>query len=248
MRGQRESGRIAGRRDALDRRAARILEAEQAGDLVERLAGGVVAGGGEPLGDAVLAEHDALGVAAADQQRQVRRLELGCRRATRCTRGRRGARRRRSAAPRASAALVAYMVPTIRQPARPGSPRDRDGIDGVPAAGHGSERGVDHGGESLEMGASRQLGNDTAVDGVQGDLRRHHRGTDLAAVGEHRRRGLVAGGLDREEIQADGYSIEGPPPTPATSRPLRIAVNPRLNSGAWMLSLHMITASSPLSV
>ena len=140
------------------------------------------------------------------------------------------------------------MVPTIRQPARPGPARDRDGVDGVPAAGHGRERGVDDGGEPLEVGARGQLGDDTAVDGVQGDLRRHHRRTDLAAVGEHRRRGLVAGGLDGEEVQADGYSIEGPPPTPATSRPLRIAMKPRLNSGAWMLSLHMITASSPLSV
>ena len=77
MRGQRESRRVAATRDPLDRRAARILEAEQARDLVEGLAGGVVAGGGEPLGDAVLAEHDTLGVAAADQQREVRRLEVG---------------------------------------------------------------------------------------------------------------------------------------------------------------------------
>ena len=139
-------------------------------------------------------------------------------------------------------------MPDDQAPGQAGPPGDRDGVDGIPSAGHRSERRIDHGGEPLQVGARRELGNDAAVHRVQGDLRRHHRGTHLASVGEHRRRGLVAGCLDREEIQADGYSIEGLPPTPATSKPLRIAVNRRLNSGAWMLSLHMITASSPLSV
>jgi hypothetical protein len=98
------------------------------------------------------------------------------------------------------------------------------------------------------MRTRRELRHDSTMSRVQRDLRRHHRRAHLASVGEHRGGGLVAGGLDREEIQADGYSIDGAPPTPATSMPLRIMLKPRLNPGAWMLSLHMITASSPLSV
>ena len=129
-----------------------------------------------------------------------------------------------------------------------GPARHRDCVDGVPATLDRREGRVDHRGKPFEMRSRGQLGHDTTVDRVQRDLRGHDRGTDLAAVREHRRRGLVAGGLDGEEVQADGYSIDGAPPTPATSRPLRIALKPRLNSGAWMLSLHMITASSPLSV
>ena len=245
---QREARGIAGRRDPLDRRAARVLEAEQPRDLVERLAGGVVAGGRQPLGDTVLAEHDALGVAAADQQRQVRRLQVGV--------GEPGAvhvpgevrdaddRAARGRSPRRSHTWCRRSG----SPARPGPRVTATASMASQPPGTGAERCVDDGGEPLEVRARRQLGNDTAVGRMQGDLRRHHRRTHLAAVGEHRRRGLVAGGLDGQEIQADGYSIEGPPPTPATSRPLRIALKPRLNSGAWMLSLHMITASSPLSV
>ena len=38
---------------------ARIFEAEQTRDLVERLAGRIVASCREPFGNAVLAEHDA---------------------------------------------------------------------------------------------------------------------------------------------------------------------------------------------
>ena len=186
-------------------------------------------------------------MAAADQQREVRRLELGIRepRAVHVA-GEVGDADDRQAAGERGARRVHRADDQAARQAR--SPGDGHGIDRVPAAGHRRERRVDHGGEPLEVCARRELGNHPAVHRMQGDLRRHHRGADLAAVGEHRRRGLVAGGFDGEEIQADGYSIEGPPPTPATSSPLRIAVNPRLNSGAWMLSLHMITASSPLSV
>jgi hypothetical protein len=39
------------------------------------------------------------------------------------------------------------------------------------------------------------------VRGVELDLRRDHRGHDLTAVAEHRGRGLVAAGLDGEEVQ-----------------------------------------------
>ena len=245
--GHREPGGITRRRDPLDRRTARVLQAEEAGDLVEGFACGVVPGGRQPFGDAVLAEHDALGVSTADQQGQVRRLQVGvgepC--AVHVPGEVRDADDRKPAGQRGAGGVHGA---DDQASGEPGTSGHGDGVDGVPAAGDRRKRGLDDGGEPLEVGARGQLGDDTAVDRVQGNLRRHHRRTHVTAVGKHRRCGLVAGGFDGQEVQADGYSIEGPPPTPATSRPLRIATKPRLNPGAWMLSLHMITASSPLSV
>ena len=205
-------------------------------------------GGREALGDAVLAKQDALGVSAADQQGQVGRLEIvvGEPGAVHVPGEVRDADDRQPPGHRCALSHT-WCRRSGSRPARDlGSrPRHRWRPN---HPGPARARRPRPWPKPLQVGASRQLGNDPAVDRVQSDLRRHHRGADLAVVGEHRRRGLVTGGLDGEEIQADGYSIEGPPPTPATSRPLRIAVKRRLNSGAWMLSLHMITASSPLSV
>ena len=61
--------------------------------------------------------------------------------------------------------------------------------------------GVDGRADGLEVGAGGELGDDTAVRRVERDLRGDDRADDLAAVAEHRGRGLVAAGLDGEEVQ-----------------------------------------------
>jgi hypothetical protein len=49
--------------------------------------------------------------------------------------------------------------------------------------------------------ACGELGDDATVRRVERDLRGDDRGDDLAPVAEDRGRGLVAAGLDGEEIQ-----------------------------------------------
>ena len=125
--------------------------------------GGVVAGGGQALGNAVLAEDErtrcghrspaARGTAARDRGRRARR----------CTRARQGARRRRSGARGPGRRSVAYMVPTIRQPARPGPRVTAMASMSSHPPGHRRQRGIDHRREALEVGTRRQLGNDAAV-------------------------------------------------------------------------------------
>ena len=132
--GQWKPGWVARRSDPLDRRPSRIFQTKQTRNLVERLAGGVIAGGGKPFGDAVLTEQDALGVPSAHQQRQVRGLELAVRepRAVhvsgqvrhpndRHAAGDGGARRVHGADDQASG--------------QPRPPRHGDRVDGIPAAG-----------------------------------------------------------------------------------------------------------------
>src|SRR5207302_9633190 len=123
----------------------------------------------------------------------------------------------------------------------------RHRVEVGPSAGQGVERRVDGGGDRLQVGASRQLGDDATVVGMQRHLRRHHRGEHLTSVTQHRGGGLVAGGLDGEQIQR-GYSSFGSAPRPGMSKPLSNRRKFRLKAGAWMLSLHMMIASSPLSV
>ena len=61
--------------DAVDRRTARVAEAEEAGDLVERLAGGVVDGLAEQAVAAVVLHRDEHRVAARHEQHDERQLE-----------------------------------------------------------------------------------------------------------------------------------------------------------------------------
>jgi hypothetical protein len=51
------------------------------------------------------------------------------------------------------------------------------------------------------VGAGGELGDDAAMGGVERDLRGDDRGDDLPPVAEDRGRGLVAAGLDGQEVQ-----------------------------------------------
>ena len=68
---QRHGGGIARPRRALDRGAAGKAEAEQLGGLVERLAGGVVDGGGEAPVAAEALDVEQLAMAAGDEEQQI---------------------------------------------------------------------------------------------------------------------------------------------------------------------------------
>ena len=69
--------RVALDRDAVDGRAARVAEAEEAGHLVEGLAGGVVDRGAEHLVLAVALHVHEQRVAARHEQHHERQLEVG---------------------------------------------------------------------------------------------------------------------------------------------------------------------------
>jgi hypothetical protein len=71
--------------------------------------------------------------------------------------------------------------------------------EGHPGVGH---RLLDHGADVLEVMARGHLRHHAAVEGVQCGLGRHDVREDAASVFDHRRRRLVARGLDGEDAQA----------------------------------------------
>jgi hypothetical protein len=82
---------------------------------------------------------------------------------------------------------------------------DRDRVEGrvvEPGLGHGAAH---HGHDVLDVVARRQLGHHPAVGRMDRDLGGDHVREDGAAVGHHRGRGLVAGGLDGQEDGHEGF-------------------------------------------
>ena len=111
---------VALHRDAVDGRPARVAEAEVAGHLVERLAGGVVDGRAEQAVAAVALHRDEHRVAARHEQHDERQLEC---------RGPRGSAAYRWASrwltatngtSHTSASALAVLTPTSSAPTRPG--------------------------------------------------------------------------------------------------------------------------------
>jgi hypothetical protein len=72
-RGKFHGARVAVGRERVDARTGGVTEAEHLADLVERLAGGVVARGAEHAVTAEVLDHDELGVPTRDEQREVRK-------------------------------------------------------------------------------------------------------------------------------------------------------------------------------
>ena len=70
--GEGHAARIAERRQPINHRAARIAKSEQLGDLVERLACGIVTRPAQQTISALGANFKQVGVAAANDQRQSR--------------------------------------------------------------------------------------------------------------------------------------------------------------------------------
>ncbi len=91
---------------------------------------------------------------------------------------------------------------------RPRGRRDEaDVSESRPCAG---ERLVEKGGEILEVGAGRDLGDDASPGPVRGDLRRDDRGEDPSLTVDEGDRRLVAGGLDPERQHGLPEPFDGP--------------------------------------
>ena len=137
-----------------------------------------------------------------------------------------------------------------RQPSRPrerlgGGEADEQSADEARPLGHGdvrevverragvAERFADHGQDELQMAARRHFGHDAAVARVEIRLRCDDVRAELPLGRDERRGGLVARRLDAENHRQPGSSDDQDQ-----------ALSASLRAG----SLHMITASSRLSV
>jgi hypothetical protein len=182
----------------IDRRTSRISEAEEPGDLVERLTGRVVDGLAEQSITAVVAHLDQHGVAAGDQQhdqRQLQGLVLEERRVQVCLHvvhaderhapchrqrlGGRHADQQRTHQTRADRAR--HRVDATRLDTRLD---DRSSHDRV---------------EQIEMGAAGDLRDDTPVLGVQVDLCRDDARQHVVTAHHQCSGGLVATRFDAED-------------------------------------------------
>ena len=207
-------------RQAVDRRAAGIAEAEQPRALVERLAGRVVERRAEHVEPGVILDVEEERVAAACEQAEEGRLDrVGLEKERRDVAVQVIDRRQRE--PQRPRQRLRRGEPDEERPDQPGPARDRDALDVRQLGARLAERLAEDRRHELEVPARRDLGDDAAVAGVQVGLRRDDVGADLAVVGDESRGGLVTRRLEPED-QALAGSRTG--------------------------SFHMISASSRLSV
>ena len=227
----------------VDRRATGIAEVEEAGHLVERLAGGVV----DRLADqpvvAVPAHLDEHRVPAGHEQHHERELEVGVFEERRVEvrlevvhaderhvpRQRQRLRRRHADEQRADQA---------------GPDRARHAVDPRIVDAGLDDRAGDHGVEHVEVRPRGDLGHDATELGVQIDLRRHDARHDVEAAHHQRRRGLVAARLDAEHerrlVDASRLSIA----PGASSARIRSSCSPY---SSLVRSLHHMTIASSCS-
>ena len=194
----------------LDRRPARVAEAEEPGHLVEGLAGGVVDGPAEQPVAAGAPRRHQQGVAARHQQHHQRpRPRSGCssraanRWPSRWLTPTKGTSQARESA-------LASATPTSRAPIRPGpewrataiSPRVPAPVRSSPAPARASASDRR---QQLHVGPSGELGDDPAVAGVQVDLAPRPPTRRCVGPPDHGGGRLVARGLDAEDA-ASGRS------------------------------------------
>ena len=204
--GQVEARTVAGLRQPLQRRAARVAETQGLGDLVEGLARRIVDGRAEPGHIADAAHFQQLAVAARDQQQKERIID-------------------RLAEPRRDRMTLQMVDGDQRQAPRQGdrlaeTQPDHDAADqSRPGGGGNAVQGViaeprlvhgqpDDAVDHLDMAAGRDLGHDAAIGRVIVNLAVHHRGQDrrlaLRRQAHHRGGGLVAAGLEAEHGERTG--------------------------------------------
>ena len=199
---QRHRPRVAGRRQLVDRDAARIAEAEQLADLVERLARGVVARRAQQPRRARRVDADQRRVPARHQQREVgirrRRMRRRDAPGTRPPDGPPRWLTPTSGLPSANASAFAVSTPTSSAPTRPGpavtaiASRSRNC---TPASAIARSDDRHDGRDVLARG---DLGHDAAVVRVHRDLRRDDVGAHATAVLDDRGGRLVARRLDAQ--------------------------------------------------
>ena len=162
-------------REPVDRRTARIAEAEVPRDLVERLARGVVDGlADDAVPPVVLHDHD---------HRVAARHDAAPRAAAR-GRGPRATPRSRCASrwftptygrSAASASAFAALTPTSSAPASPGPWHAATASSVAELDARLDQRLGDHRRDELDVGAAGDLGHDATEARVEVDLARHHR-------------------------------------------------------------------------
>ena len=199
--GEGDRRRVTARRGLLDRRTARVAEAEETGDLVERLPRGVVDRLAEHRVGPRTCHLDDQAVAARHEDDDRREPDF------------------RVLEQRGVEVALEVVDPDVGDPPRhrerlgeghadeeradeTRSRRRGDGGDGRRrrrAETSCPERLRDDRDDPREVGPSRELGDDAAEVSVQVDLARDDRGANLPAVGDDGGGGLVARGLHGED-------------------------------------------------
>jgi hypothetical protein len=204
---QAERRRRAGRQP-LDGGAAREAQPQQPRHLVERLAGGVVRGLAQAAVAAVAGHEHEVCVAAGDDEAEdgeARRWRLlprwgfgqpgGVDVALQVVDRQKG-----------DVAGVGDRLGGVgadqQRPRQAGAGGHRHGVDVAQGAAGAVQRLVQDGDDRLDVLARGELRHDAAVAGVQLDLGGDDAGEQPAAVADDGGCGLVAGGLDAEDVQA----------------------------------------------
>ena len=186
-------------RDPVDRRPARIPESEQPGDLVERLARGIVEGLSEDAVLAVALDRDDHRVAPRHEEDRERRGEI------------------RLFEPCGVQMRLEVVHTDVRdvdgereglgcahsyeeRAGEPGAVTGRDRVEVGELAARLDERLRDDSRDELHVSAARDLRDDATETRVEVDLARHHRRSDEPSVVHDGGRGLVAARLQPEDL------------------------------------------------
>ena len=188
---------VAGAGESIERRPAGIPQAEHSRRLVERFARRVVACPPDDLESSVTRHSDQVGVRAAHHESQQRRLEIGSREHPGVDVTPQVIDARQGFGPRGGQALPdADAHQQASDEAR--ATRHREEVDVVRRGARILKRQLEEARQSLEMVPRGELRHDTTELFVQGDLGMDDVGQDLAAVLDHRDRGLVAACLNAQ--------------------------------------------------
>ena len=181
--------------------AAGIREAEDAGGLVEALAGGVVARGAEDADVRVVADVGYERVAAGNRKAEEGRLEL---REGKVVRGDVAADvvdgYERHAEPEGEA--LRKVDADEQRADEPGRERDGDGVYVGAGQPRDGERAVRELVDDLDVAAGGNLGHDAAVHGVEVGLGEDLVGQHFAAVADKGDGGFVTGGFNGENYHS----------------------------------------------
>jgi hypothetical protein len=202
--------RAAARGNAVHDGPARVAEPCAARDLVERLAGRVVARAGQWNDHAVL-DADELRVASRDDEAVKRKSDGQGSRAARLQ-----VRREKMPLemvdaderdPTREGQSLACREAHEQRADQPGPGRRGDEPDVLEADARPSQRFFENRGQIFEVRARRHFRNDAAVRRVRPHLRGDDVGQHAALAVEHGDRRLVAGGLDPEDDHDDGSRL-----------------------------------------
>ena len=209
--GERDGGGVAVGSQGVDPRAAGVAEAEEFGDFVEGLAGGIVDGVAYvavvPGGVAVLRQIE-VGVSAGDDEGEQRpgrgegggMLEQhGVDVTFEVVDGDEGLGKR-------GGESLGVADADEQSAGEAGAFRNGDGVELLHVCPGFAKCGIDDGDDGAEVLAGGELGDDAAVRGVDGDLGGNDIGELACAALDDSGGGFVAGALDSEDEAGSGLS------------------------------------------